>query len=59
MQNKRCAVCEKEEFLVIDHDHETGEVRGLLCRGCNKKLSKIDAFIKDGSIYKLLKYLKI
>ena len=29
-----CAVCGRAAE-VIDHDHETGVVRGLLCRGCN------------------------
>lgn len=30
-----CQVCGSSEKLCIDHDHETGEVRGVLCTHCN------------------------
>jgi hypothetical protein len=40
MQNHKCACCgrHKSKFkrrLHVDHDHKTGEIRGLLCTLCN------------------------
>lgn len=35
MQNYRCLICKEKKKLCIDHDHQTGNVRGLLCRHCN------------------------
>ena len=35
-QDGRCAICGTGEIrLVIDHDHHTGLIRGLLCNSCN------------------------
>lgn len=36
-QNYRCAICEQEaaDGLQIDHNHQTNQVRELLCENCN------------------------
>lgn len=46
-QENKCAIC-GNEFLTskapcIDHDHETGKIRGILCNGCNSGIG----FLKD------------
>ncbi len=45
-QNMCCAICERHqtEFqrrLAVDHDHETGEIRGLLCHSCNTGIGSL------------------
>jgi hypothetical protein len=40
-QDGVCAICgrpPKKMRLAVDHDHKTGEVRGLLCFICNQTL---------------------
>ena len=51
-----CGVKESGRRHAIDHDHKTGEVRGLLCSGCNTSLG----FMKDSPelLRKAAKYLE-
>lgn len=45
IQNGYCAICEKhrstqKKDLSLDHDHNTGQIRGFLCDNCNTALGK-------------------
>lgn len=47
-QGGRCAICGSEDhrrkkvkYFAVDHDHETGEARGLLCHPCNVGLGQL------------------
>jgi hypothetical protein len=44
-QGTRCGVCRSPDpdfkhGWVVDHDHETGKVRGILCNNCNQGLGR-------------------
>lgn len=51
-QDNSCIICEKEftttDRIDIDHDHQTGLIRGLLCRKCNSGLH----YLEDGKYMK-------
>lgn len=43
-QDGQCAICDRTDpghghiVFVVDHCHETGRIRGLLCRNCNSAI---------------------
>lgn len=56
-QDGRCAICYTQldppistakrnhrTSSCVDHNHETGRIRGILCRSCNRTLGIIEAF---------------
>jgi len=54
-----CAVCSeepKQKRLCVDHDHNTGEIRGLLCNSCNYMLGNANDSIEV--LRNAIKYLK-
>ena len=66
LQGGVCAICQKVDSrtrmdgtplaLAIDHDHETGEVRGLLCSRCNMSVGALGD--SHESIMRVVEYLK-
>jgi transcription elongation factor Elf1 len=56
-----CAICNEPEsvegrMLAVDHDHNNGNVRALLCYGCNTGLGRFKDDIK--MLLKAVDYLK-
>jgi hypothetical protein len=50
-QDGLCAICHRKEWalhlgkvkpLAVDHCHETGKIRGLLCSACNTAIGKFE-----------------
>jgi hypothetical protein len=43
-QGNACKICgsfspgASKKYFSIDHDHQTGKIRGILCHGCNAGL---------------------
>lgn len=40
-QGGKCAICQQSRVLVVDHDHKSGKVRGMLCGTCNTGIGKL------------------
>lgn len=48
-QKGRCFICKRSsqpsgDALAVDHDHQTGKIRGLLCHSCNMKMSWFEKY---------------
>lgn len=66
-QGGKCAICAKETNKLknktinfnTDHNHETGEIRGLLCSSCNLTLTGFEKKLKadENFIQKMIDYL--
>jgi hypothetical protein len=62
-QGGKCSICQKvpehkvksRAVLHVDHDHETGKVRGLLCTWCNMALGQLGDTAE--SVQRVLDYL--
>lgn len=61
-QGNVCAICKRlprnKKGFAIDHDHHTGQIRGLLCGHCNTALGQLqdDIEIVQNAITYLQKY---
>ena len=60
-QNGVCAICYRtnrnsERYLSVDHDHETGKIRGLLCITCNAMLG--NAYDTEAILFSGIDYLR-
>lgn len=49
-----CEICDEKDDLVIDHCHDTGKFRGVLCRNCNLGIGSLKE--NKDVIRKALKY---
>ena len=66
-QNNKCAICNKPETMIdyrskeikdlyVDHNHETGKVRELLCSSCNQGIGLLQESLEI--LTNALNYLK-
>jgi len=57
-QNNKCYICgqsPKKNALAVDHDHQTGKIRKLLCSGCNHHVGIIEK--GEDYLISLVRYL--
>ena len=56
-QDGKCACCGRsgKKLLVVDHDHKTGRVRGLICKPCNVAIAQLGD--DEAGLRKALEYV--
>lgn len=52
----KCEICMKKLPLAVDHCHESGKIRGMLCINCNNGLGRFKDNVKY--LKNAIKYLK-
>lgn len=66
LQDGKCACCgrannnrEGSKYFDMDHDHSTGELRGLLCNACNRLVGRAENLwsLSENNLKKVEKYL--
>lgn len=55
-QGGGCGICGTTDRLVVDHDHESGRVRGILCTSCNVSLGRLNEDV--GVLRRMIDYLE-
>lgn len=56
IEMRECVICKSTNDLVIDHCHETGKFRGVLCRQCNAAIGLFKE--QEDLLENAYKYLK-
>jgi len=61
LQDNKCAICHTEvnqfnKGMCVDHNHDTGKIRGLLCTDCNMGIGNLKDSIE--LIENALEYLR-
>jgi hypothetical protein len=55
-QSGKCGICKSTDCrLGVDHNHQTGEIRGMLCNRCNTSLGWLESMGLDTITSYLLK----
>jgi hypothetical protein len=61
-QDHKCAICKdtllEDKTTHVDHDHETGKIRDLLCQTCNRGIGSLkdDVHILESALAYLRKH---
>ena len=59
---KRCQLCgipdTETKCLHLDHSHETGIVRGILCTGCNLSIGYLERLMREKLLDKAFEWVQ-